>query len=207
MTETVWVSDAPMDTTLIKRVEADVTLSNVERAIEISKLTHKGNNIPADWLPKKIYARTKKINSLPHLFFANVCWCVSEKSAEVLSKFDLGVGGLTPVSFFQPDHKTPIEGDHYILNFGTKKNAFSRENSPATRVSSMLVPGEVPKDWGLPYEMADGLVSVSQAALEGPDIWFDPKLRSAFFVSDRLGKALAKAKLIDPFRLYLCNVI
>jgi hypothetical protein len=38
-------------------------------------------------------------------------------------------------------------------------------------------------------------------ALEGPDLWADPQVRGAFFLSDRLGQALVAARLKRALRL------
>jgi hypothetical protein len=48
--------------------------------------------------------------------------------------------------------------------------------------------------WSLRAVLKDGHIVVSQAANDGPHIWIDSVVASAFFMSDRLDRALKKAK-------------
>lgn len=62
------------------------------------------------------------------------------------------------------------------------------------------------KAWAPRAVLNDGDIALSQAANEGPDIWIDPLVAYAFFVSDGLGKALKKAKAVKGFMLHKCRV-
>ena len=100
------------------------------------------------------------------------------------------------------DRKTALAGDYFSLNFGNVKKAFL----PADSVSPYrMVEGlEI---WALPFVLKDNAMAVSQAALQGPDLWVDPLLHKALFISDRLGKALKAAGAGRAFGLKKCRVI
>lgn len=55
------------------------------------------------------------------------------------------------------------------------------------------------KGWFPNFVTKDGDVAVSSTALVGPDIWTDPDVGDAFFVSDPLGKALKGEKADKGF--------
>ncbi len=55
--------------------------------------------------------------------------------------------------------------------------------------------------------MQDNDIAVREEALEGPDLWIDTQMRSAFFVSDALAQALRAARVSRPFKLRKCIVV
>ena len=55
--------------------------------------------------------------------------------------------------------------------------------------------------------MQDKDIAVSSSALDGPDLWMDPQMRDAFFVSHALAQALRVAKVSRPFKLRKCVVV
>jgi hypothetical protein len=63
------------------------------------------------------------------------------------------------------------------------------------------------KAWQLRAVLKDGDIAMSQAANDGPDIWIDPLVAYAFFLSDGLGKALKKAKATKGFLLHKCRIV
>uniref|UniRef100_UPI0037353512 hypothetical protein n=1 Tax=Yoonia maritima TaxID=1435347 RepID=UPI0037353512 len=52
----------------------------------------------------------------------------------------------------------------------------------------------------------DDNILVDRSCLEGPDLWADPKIKNVFFMSDRLGQALIKARMKNAFKLVRCRV-
>lgn len=203
MTESVWVSSAIVDTTLTKWVSADVKLENLKWAEKNAHRHTSGQTLLLGEMPKKIFADKKhgKLKSLPDFCNCNGFQCMSQKSADVFSKFDLGQGGLFPVEIYQPDKTTVFDLGYHFLNFGAVKCAFVPEQSQDVRKRDRL------PDWGMPWVMSDDLIAVSKSAFLGADLWTDPLLTSAFFVSDRLAKALKKEKLTRAFRLYRCKMV
>ncbi len=53
----------------------------------------------------------------------------------------------------------------------------------------------------------DDVVALSRAANVGPDIWWNPKIFGAFFLSDRLVQALRQVGLDKPFALRRCRIV
>lgn len=144
----------------------------------------------------------KKYKKLPAIFNASGFWVVSTACADVLRQFDLGEGALYPTKLFQHDRTTPVEGEYFCLNFGNQKQAFVPEYSPAA-----LKPHPTQDMWKLPFVPKDYDMAVTKAALVGPDLWIDPLVRKALFLSDPLAQALKAAKLTRPFGLRKCRVI
>lgn len=201
MSDTVWVSAAYYDTTLIKPFNADVILEDLGRAAELSRRHGRGEALSPDEFPKAFYGkfRHKTYARQPDLFMAGGFWCVSATCADVLRRFDLRPGGLVPVRLFQHDRTTPVEGEYFGLNFGAIERAFVPEHSKANY-------SKISNTWTFLPKPADDDFAVAPAALEGADLWTDPTLLMGFFVSDRLAEALKAAKVSRNFRLKRCRV-
>ena len=210
----VYVSDAPTNSSLSRPLVAGILSDFVPggenddatvRATENVKQHQSGHTIDPDELPSTFYARypDKKQGRLPHLFMANGFWCVSARCAEVLSRFDLGPGGTRPIQAFQHDRTTPIEGQYAVLNFGAHKTALVAEASPGARL---------PMGWegpmrALKLNHKDNDIAVSISALDGVDLWVDPHLDRALFLSAPLADALRKARVATPWGLKACRVV
>lgn len=97
MSEYVWVSAASMDLQLRMSAKSDMSQTNVEVAMEASRLNKNGKSVPAEMCPKKIWADIDAdeydkmpVDNMPDLFFVRSYWIVSEKAAEIMRQFDLG---------------------------------------------------------------------------------------------------------------------
>lgn len=191
-------------TASIKGFDQDNYLENNELAVDAMKRNNVGEALPANRFPKEMYAeyKDKKEKKQPDLFNAGGTWTVSSACAAVLRQFDLGEGNLYPVKLFQHDRTTPVEGEYFCLNFGAQKTAVLTEQSP--RIDK---PYENYDSWQPPGAMQDKDIAVSASALHSPDIWMDPQMRRAFFVSDPLAQALRAAKVSRPFKLRKCIVL
>jgi hypothetical protein len=121
-----------------------------------------------------------------------------------LRQFNLGRGALYPVNVLKNDRATKVGGEWFCINFGNRKSAFTPEHSFRFR-HDYIRNGQ--KGWfpRLPYR--DNDFALLSTALDGPDIWIDPDVGDAFFVSDALAKALKKAKADKGFFLSKCRVI
>jgi hypothetical protein len=203
MTAHVWISACRADSTLIKMVTADIVENDFETAVKASRMQKAGDVVPVHMLPKVIWVDKRKgrINSFPAFFNGNGYWIVSRKAADIISMFDLGDGGLYPVQIFQSDRTTPVEGEFLCLNVGAQKTAFLPEQSPRAFKRPEL------EEWSLPSAPKDDVFHVSAAALRGSEVWWDPRVRSGFFLSEALGAALKKAGMAKAFRLYRCSVV
>jgi hypothetical protein len=206
MSEAVWVSNAMNDSRLDSDITTDLNEKNIDLVIDSLRRNESGEVLEAQLFPTAIYpgkALKTPFRRLPHLFKAGGYWVVSEPVADVLRQFDLGGGGLYPVKIFQKDRKTRVEGEYFCLNFGNVKHAFLPDES-----SDRIAKDENPLRYYLPLgTWGHDIVAVASDAMAGADVWIDPLLRHAFFVSDRLRSALKCAKIEDAFRLKKCSII
>lgn len=138
---------------------------------------------------------------IPHIL-TNGFIIVSEKSAEALRRFDLGEGALYPTRLYYPDKKTRLGGDYFYLSHGNKKNAFLPEESPEAKHVDRKY-----GFWGLPPNPVDNQLVFSQAALDGPDVWWDERIVFCFFISDRLARALKATGVAKDWGLLRCPVV
>jgi len=192
MSETVWISKAPLDSRLLLPLTSDVAepkgLINYWKANNAAESRNPS-------CPTEIWVKDEsasKINKLPDLSVIRTSWILSQRLADVFRRFDLGKGGLEPVKAFKADHHTPLTGQYFCLSFDNVKRAFLPDES--AKVSDF-----VKGVWTTDANFADGDIVCSKDALSGPDIWIDPRLYGSLFLSDRLVNALAEAKLEKGF--------
>lgn len=141
---------------------------------------------------------------VPEVFYANGHWILSERIADILSNFDLGDGGVYPVSegLFMQDQVTRIPGRYFSWVFGNMKSAFLPEETSEKRKF-----GIAGTRWNLPFVMRDENVAVSRSALAGPEVWLDEGLFKSLFLSGPLGDALVDAGLKETLYLHKARVI
>lgn len=214
MTDMVWVSKAIPDPALTARVRTDVLERDRETLRQAGRLINKGQSVPQEMCPQRVWEAEdpatnydpKPLTPILNLFCAGRYWIVSAKAAEIIARFDLGGGTVYPVSegVFEFDNTTPMRGKYFTWIFGNAKSAFLEQHSPRARPMS----GSTTRDWCvLPWDLADGDIAVSGAALGGPDVWVDPLLFQSIFLSAELGNALDSAGLRHAFRLFTCRVV
>jgi hypothetical protein len=208
MSDHVWLSRALADVSLVGKLDTDIWVENRDLAIKAQKLNERGQSVPEDMCPKKIWGddHAARFKTIPHLISAQCHWIVSAQAADVLRQFDLGGGAIYPVTdgIFQKDQVTRVLGDCFCWIFGNSRTAFLEQHSPAAKPMS----GADTRDWcKMPYDLVDDDIAVSGAAQDGPDVWVDPLLFQSLFLSGRLGDALEAAGLRKAFRLFRCRVI
>jgi hypothetical protein len=203
----VWVSRAPMDSTLVKGFTSDLLIADRRTAVDAMERSQAGEALPPERFPREMYVADpgKKIRKLPDLANAGGFWTVSAAVAGTLRTVDLGRTSLYPTKAFRYDRKTPLEGAYFCLNFGERKTAFLPEQSP--RAAKNPYDKVDSGDRTLPLVPRDGDIAVDRTALAGSDLWVDPLLRDAFFLSDRLVRALEAARLASRFGLFRCRVV
>ncbi len=139
------------------------------------------------------------------LFMAGPFYAVRGKLAEVLKQFDLGEGGLIEFPIYQADKVTPLPGPFYLLNFGCIKDSVVIEQcQQLTHDFKKQIDGY--DKWGA-FNLADGDIAVTAAALEGPDLWFESKLRKKIFMSGRLHDAILAAKIKVNFQFARARIV
>jgi hypothetical protein len=204
MTDFVWVSTAMTDPRQDRPFTNDIGEGDLQRVAAVQRRLESGSVPPDEDYPSVIWGSKERgartFGSLGDLIKGYGYWVVSERAAEVIRQFDLGGGGLRPVAVLQKDKITPI-ADHmwFCLTFGNTKTCLKPEVS---RRIEALGGGR----WIL-EPASDGDITVSSNALGGPDMWVDPTLVRAFFLSGALGSALQKAKCAKGFGLQKCPVL
>ncbi|KEO59248.1 hypothetical protein [Thioclava indica] len=132
------------------------------------------------------------------LFMAGGFYAVRGKLAEVLKQFDLGAGGLIEFPIYQADKVTPLPGPFYLLNFGCIKDSVVIEQCQKLHhVFEKKIFGY--DQWSV-SNLEDGEIAVTAAALEGPDLWFESKLRKKILMSGRLHDAIVAEKIKVNFK-------
>ncbi|MBO9621150.1 MAG: hypothetical protein J7500_00405 [Sphingomonas sp.] len=206
MSDYVWVSNALTEVSLTGKLETDVWQNDREGARAAQRANEEGEPVSPEVCPKRVWGddRAPFFEKLPDLISAQAHWIVSAKAADILRKFDLGQGGLYPVSegVYQADNVTRAKGDYFTWIFGATKSGLLPDQSQGLR------PPQAEGLWyNFPWKMSDGVVAVSADVLSGPDVWLDHNLFQSLFLSRDLGDALDQAKLRRAFRMYKAIVI
>lgn len=201
----VFASTAQSDTTLIKHLEADIVVREPEKAIAAVQRCEAGKPLDDDMFPTAIWGdkHAKQMKRLPHLFYANGYWCMSEAAKTVIEAAELGRTRIRPVPIFQRDRITPVPGRFYCLNIAETKVALAPEASNGLRRN----PYAKVDIFHPPFVMFDDSIAVTSIALQGVELWLDPALQRTFFVSERLGIALVNAGLSKAFQLFTCRIV
>jgi len=178
-----------------------------ERLDKIKYFRQRGELIPDEFMPRKQYSRYSDVKAeiKSDLFLVGgKSLGVSQKVYDVIKDFDYGGGGLTPFEVFEFDRVTKakkVTDDYYTLNFAGNKQAILPEKSVGLRFKEPL------NMYGLPrsenYELF-----VSSKATQGSDVWIDPKIMGAIFLSSRFIDAVKsiKPKAKGRFPLFKCKV-
>jgi len=193
-----------MEARLILLVYTDISRNDRARAAEGERRNVRGESVPADMCPKRVWLEPDEDRPIPDMFLADGQPVVSARVAEILARFDLGNGALYPLAegLFQADNTTPMAGAYFSWIFGSAKRAFLEAHSPTAKP---LSPGNRDR-CVFPFAMSDGAFAVSGDALSGPDVWVDPLLLKSIFVSGALGDALETAGLREALCLFKCRI-
>ena len=203
MSDVVWISRALVHPTNQRPFRNDVAERDHDRLILIKQSNERGEILGPDDFPSEVFGAPhalEKHYQLPDLFAAYGYWVVSEAVSDVLGQFDLGQAQLKAVPVFKRDHQTPVGGNWFCLNFGNARRLVLPDQSEKIR------PGPQGR-FNVPATLTDNQLAVSADALGPPDIWVDPQLWNAFFVSDALANAFRKAKVSKSFFLTKCRVV
>ncbi|MGS4884835.1 hypothetical protein [Roseibium sp. MB-4] len=175
-------------------------MKNVNRASQGEKLSREEFVESAYVFDQKRWSRVKD------LFWVDGFIAVKGKLAELLKDFDLGDGELVEFPIYEMDKTTQLSGPFYFLNFGSQKYCFvPSESQRVTFLARNKKTGH--ELWRGPLEPKDNDIAVSVAGLEGPDLWVDPKLKSAIFMSGALHDAIEAAKLKIDFRFARARIV
>ena len=104
------------------------------------------------------------------LFMAGPFYAVKGKLADVLSRFDLGDGGLIPFPIYREDKCTPVDGSFFLLNFGGPKDSLLPED--CRNIDPFYWDEENERRiWIAKTGVKNNDIALSSVALGGADIW------------------------------------
>jgi hypothetical protein len=212
MTDCAWMSVAPANADIIVPLRSELSFSDdpaLKRAYSDATYgSGNGKPIPPDLLPRTFFTwRGPRDSSkpwtqrLPHLTNSGF-WFVSSEVAEVLHRFDFGGCKLHPVAVLMEDRKTPLPGSYFLVDFDSWKDVFLAEHSPDVALMEGSTKRRMPY-----FTTNDDAAALSSEALAGADIWWNPMVLGAFFLSDRLAQALRAAGVDKPFALRRCRIL
>lgn len=203
----VWLSISHIKSDLLFGFRSRLAEEDSRLAVDLLSAFKRGVPCDAETLPAAMWVAQRFASDnrrkLPHLFVAGGFLAVSEAFAEVVRGFDLGRTRLFRVELLHSNRTDPFPGRYYILNIAEVRRHFSVELSaqfermPSSSSAYVASIGN---------EVQDGDITVSPAALEGPDLWIDDTLLSHFFCSDRLARALRAAKVASRLPLFRCRI-
>jgi hypothetical protein len=147
----------------------------------------------------------KSFSRVRDIFCAGPFYAVKGRLIEVFSNIDMGEGGLVPFTIYEADCTTPKDIECYFLNVGCVKDSLVAEKCEVLRnLGNDRVTGR--PLYTVNSIKSDGRVVLSKKALDGPDLWVEDLASRKFFMSDRLARALIKARMKDVFRLTPCLI-
>ena len=109
-------------------------------------------------------------------------FAVTDEFAEFLKAFNLGETQLFPVSLYEIDEKTKLDGNFFVLHIAGIQNTFSPEQSSGIKLMN--------PETGLHIPWTDMDVAIMADDVAGVDLWRDPQLKGPIFCSSRLRDAI-----------------
>jgi len=197
----IWISSIFNDSTIVHGTDIDRSepgwIALKER-----------QSVSEEELPLNIYAHYKDetFRNLPPVFHGGGGLKLSAPIAAVLRQCDLGKAFLIPAQLYLYDRRTPIDKKYFIYASYERKEAFVPELSRDVRTNP-YDKTDPPPYWNMPWEPKDGDIAVRETALEGADMWMDPKLDGSLFMKGRLVAALQQAGFEKIFSLTRCRVV
>ncbi len=207
MNEHVWLSDATRSPSLAKGFFADFE-KGLSRQEEIDLTYHtmrqmfNGKLLPTKEMPKKFYYSIPEVfdEDLPGFFHTQYLFFKNDV-ADIFREFDLGSAYFLPVKLFQNDRATPIEQEVSVLCIGNTKDTVMIDETRRIKQKKHGI-------YNLPFMPKNNEVVALKSALEGPDVWIDPRIgQGIFFLSEPLANKLIKAGLKKKFALLQTKTI
>lgn len=145
------------------------------------------------------FARVKGI------FYSGPFLTVEGRLARLLTRFDLGEGGLIPFTMYKSDLVTPLDREVFLLNFGARKNSILLDRCEDAR-KFIVEKTSGCQVYTVNELNENGDVVLSPAALDGPDLWFEESVHKMIFIKDALAQALIEIGAADAFKLTPCRI-
>ncbi|WP_066804926.1 hypothetical protein [Moraxella oblonga] len=159
-------------------------------------------------LPDKLWRTGLSIpKETKHIFkITGSCLILSQACSELLQEFNLGKTGLAKVQIYNMETQEPDDDRiFYYLDMAEWRHYLLPEKSGDT---CYYVGYQTNGYDAYQYRgFRDGNLTLSSEALNCDlDLWHDPMLWDSIFISDRLCKALKKAKMFKQFYLKPCDI-
>lgn len=132
---------------------------------------------------------------------------VSPRLAELLMTLDLGNGSFFEAQFYAEDGIEKLPWAHAFWNIGNRKESFLSEKSNVKRVTNGRgdnAPFELYVTQG---SLQEDEIAVGPEALDGPDVWIEPKLSNCIFFSDRFAQLMQEHNMLQLFELKAVRLI
>ena len=136
------------------------------------------------------------IDPLPHIL-ANSYLIVSDQVRETAQQFELGSTAFDPVVLYGFRRKYRFDPDYNYLNITETKASVILEKCKDIR-------SRLAGDWN--FALPESQIAVNKAALAGVDLWMEPILLGAVFMSDALYTALNEQNLLKRTRFARCTI-
>lgn len=201
MTEQIWVSRCRNDTSInlmFKDIEEKLTFRDL---IKVTRDLDRGVPVDPKLLPTKLIFSEKRYNPpmrMPHVFSWTTLY-ISATFASVLNQFNLGKTRLIPVALFDKKMQEMTDWPYFSVVVGEARKTV---RGGSALIESTLQPGE----FALDSPLEDGAVEVFSDLPTQPDLWIDPNIPGALFMSDRLQCALLKKDLARCLTLRRCGM-
>lgn len=173
------------------------------RAASKNKL---GHQLQADDFPSVLHAMVDPPDALQdYCTISGQVPMVSPRLQSLLKTLDLGNGGFYEAEFYSEDGVNRLPWSHAFWNIGTTKESFLPEESDVSRITNGR---NDPLDLYVPRGgLLDDTIAVGPEAVEGPDVWFEPKLAGHIFFSERFARLMEDHGMLYLFDLKSVRVI
>ena len=171
--------------------------------IELNRRMKKGDAIAEGEIPRRqFYMNAWKFEeTLPPVILMSFL-ALRRDVADIFRRFDLGRGRLHPVDLLEFDRVTLVSRDYEILTPG---NAIETLDLPrSTSVMRRVWDDKVTYNFVTPRGKDKPVYVLQPGFSAGPDVWVDPRVIGALFLSDRLQAALKDARFDKAFSLAAC---
>lgn len=169
----------------------DVATEELDAAVKTKRKYESWNALSSDEIPTNWYFERKypqKRRELPDVCLVKDGYLlISQRVADVISQFTLGKTRLHRISICDEDKTTFHSNNHYILNIAEQRDCLVPEQSIYGHCTS-----------GNYYFTFADTITLRDENIDEIDLWSDPLTRNAFFLSERLVKAM-KAEKIGRF--------
>lgn len=164
--------------------------AEIKATYDIIRRISDGEAIPKNEMHDRFYHSGAEFfdKKIPD-FFITQHFFFKQPIADIVPSFDMGNGYFQPTKFYQWDRTTLIADDVFVMCPGNAKETVNVEETPGVSV-------DFPNILNLPFMPDDDSITTYRQAMDGPDIWVDPRFGGCyFFLSARLADALIAAGL------------